>query len=163
TARRHAGPLKIAKLGNPQTNWIPGPEHERRFAELVAQAEVDPHAWIIYHYGLSLEAFGTTDRVMTINREWDVIERIKLVALGLAKSFLTGEQTYASASAGLQVFLRRLLALRNFFETVWIRPKFFKTVSEINGFYKRDTAELSHRVRVKRSAEEMQKRLIVPK
>jgi SPP1 gp7 family putative phage head morphogenesis protein len=103
TARRHAGPLKIAKLGNPQTNWIPGPEQERRFAELVAQAEMDPHAWIVYHYGLQLEAFGTTDRVMTINREWEIIERIKLAALGLSRAFLTGELTYACFAQGTPV------------------------------------------------------------
>jgi len=163
TARRHAGPLKIAKLGNPQTNWIPGPEHERRFAELVAQAELDPHAWITFHYGLSLEAFGTTDRVMTINREWDVIERIKLVAMGLSRSFLTGEVTFASATAGLQIFLRRLLAMRNYFENVWIRPKFFTPVAEINDFVQRDQSELNHRVRIKRSGIELKKRLIIPK
>src|SRR3989304_1923542 len=165
TARRHAGPLKIAKLGNPQTNWIPGPEHERRFAELVAQAEFDPHAWIIYHYGLQLEAFGTTDRVMTINREWEIIERIKLAALGLSRSFITGELTFASATAGLQVFLRRLLALRNYFESVWLRPKFFKPIAEINEYYRRDRAEIDHRIRVKRTAQEIREdqRLIVPK
>ena len=165
TARRHAGPIKIAKLGNPQTNWIPGPEQERRFAELVAQAELDPHAWIIYHYGVQLEAFGTTERVMTINREWEIIERIKLAAMGISRSFLTGELTFASATAGLQVFLRRLLSLRNFFETIWLRPKFFKPISEINQFYRRDKAELDHNIRIKRTAQEIreQKRLIVPK
>lgn len=165
TARRHAGPIKIAKLGNPQTNWIPGPEQERRFAELVAQAEMDPHAWIIYHYGVQLEAFGTTDRVMTINREWEVIERIKLAAMGISRSFLTGELTFASATAGLQVFLRRLLSLRSHFETLWLRPKFFKPIAEINQFYRRDKAELDHGIRIKRTAQEIreQKRLIVPK
>src|SRR5579872_4343098 len=164
TARRHAGPLKIAKLGNPQTNWIPGPEHERRFAELVSQAEMDPHAWIIYHYGLSLEAFGTTDRVMTINREWEVIERIKLAALGISRNFMSGELTFASATASLQVFLRRLQTLRSFIEQVWLRPKFFKVVAEINGFYQSSTAERSHGIRVRRSAQEIResKRLIIP-
>jgi SPP1 gp7 family putative phage head morphogenesis protein len=164
TARRHAGPLKVAKLGNAQTGWIPGPEHERRFMELVAQAEVDPHAWICYHYGLQLEAFGTTDRVMTINREWDIIERIKLVALGLSRAFLHGEVTYASASQGLQVFLRRLLSVRNFFESIWIYPKFFKPVSEINGWYRRDKSEIDHRIRIKRTSQQIREenRLIIP-
>jgi SPP1 gp7 family putative phage head morphogenesis protein len=165
TARRHAGPLKIAKLGNPQTNWIPGPEHERRFMELIAQAEVDPHAWIVYHYGLSLEAFGTTDRVLTINKEWEIIERIKLAALGISRSFLSGELTFASATAGLQVFLRRALAMRNYIESSWLTPKFFKPVAEMNGFYKSTPAERSHGIRVKRTAQEIvdEKRLIVPK
>lgn len=165
TARRHAGPLKIAKLGNAQSNWIPGPEHERRFLELVAQAEMDPHAWIVYHYGLALEAFGTTDRVISVNREWDTVERIKLVAMGISKSFLTGELTFASATAGLQVFLRRILALRNFLTGVWLRPKFFRPIAKINGFVKPTTAEISHRVRTRRSAKELHddSRYAVPK
>lgn len=165
TARRHAGPIKVAKLGNAATNWIPGPEHERRFIELISQAEMDPLAWIVFHYGLTLEAFGTTDRVMTINREWDIIERIKLVALGMSRSFLTGELTFASASAGLQVFLRRLLSIRNFFSEAWIRSRFFKPISQINGFVKPTAAELSHRVRKRRTASELteDRRYIVPK
>lgn len=165
TARRHAGPLKIAKLGNAATNWIPGPEHERRFMELVAQAELDPLSWIVYHYGLQLEAFGTTDRVMSVNREWDTVERIKLVAMGISKSFLTGELTFASATAGLQVFLRRLLALRNFFVNAWIIPKFFKPISLINKMVRPSAAETSHRVRVRRSPREIldDQRLIIPK
>jgi hypothetical protein len=164
TARRHAGPLKVAKLGNPQTNWIPGPDQERRFAELVAQAEVDPHAWIIFHYGLQLEAFGTTDRVMTVDRNWEVLERIKLAALGISRSFLTGELTYASATAGLQVFLRRLQALRSYFESTWLKPKFFKTVAAINGFVKPTQAEVSHGIRVRRGRRELDedRRLILP-
>lgn len=165
TARRHAGPIKVAKLGNAQTNWIPGPEQERRLAELVAQCEVDPHAWLIFHYGLQLEAFGTTERVMTINKEWEIIERIKLAAMGISRSFLTGELTFASATAGLQVFMRRLLSMRDFFESIWLRPKFFRPIAEINEFYKRDQAELDHRIRIKRTAQELreQRRLIIPK
>jgi hypothetical protein len=36
TARRHAGPIKVAKLGNAQTGWIPGPEHEAKLIQLLA-------------------------------------------------------------------------------------------------------------------------------
>lgn len=123
------------------------------------------NSWILWNYGLQLEAFGTTERMMTINREWDIIERIKLAAMGISRSFLTGELTFASATAGLQVFLRRLQTLRNYFETVWIKPKFFRPIAEINQFYRRDKAELAHRVRIKRTAQEIeeQRRLIVPK
>jgi hypothetical protein len=98
---------------------------------------------------------GNTDRMMTINREWEIIERIKLVALGISKSFLHGEVTYASAATGLQVFLQRLKALRNFFEQKWIIPKFFLPLAEINGWVKRSPAEIQHRFRIKRSQKEL--------
>jgi hypothetical protein len=165
TARRHAGPIKIAKLGNPQTGWIPGPEHEAKLLQLLAQAELDPHAWLVYHYGIEFDTVGTTDRMMSIKAEWDTIERIKLIALGISKSFLHGEVTYASAATGLQVFLQRLKALRTFFEQKWILPKFFQTMAEINGWIRRSPAEINHRFRVKRSQRELieENRYIRPK
>ena len=164
TARRHAGPIKIAKLGNPQTGWIPGPEHEARLLELLAQAELDPHAFLVYHFGVQFEAFGTTDRVISVGREWETLERIKLVGLGVSKSFLHGEVTYASAATGLQVFLQRLLTMRNWFETKWIYKKLFKPISEINEFIKPSKAEVSHRIRIRRTAKELNEdnRYIIP-
>lgn len=152
TARRASAPLKVAKLGNASTSFIPPPEQEQRLIELLAQAEQDPQSWLVYHYGISFELVGNNDRAMFINREWDIIERMKLVAMGLSKAFLHGEVTYASASAGLQVFLQRLKALRIMFEQKWLYPKFFKPVAEINGFIKPKPSEVSHRYKVKRSA-----------
>jgi hypothetical protein len=165
TARRHASPIKVAKLGNAATGWIPPPEQEKRLLELLAQAEQDTNAWLVYHYGIQFETIGTTDRTMTIGREWDTIERIKLVALGVNKSFLHGEVSYASSATGLQVFLQRLKSLRMFFEQKWMYPKFFKPVAEINGWIKPKANEVSHRYRVKRSARELEEsnRYIVPR
>lgn len=164
TARRHASPLKFALLGNAQTGWIPGPEHEAKLLQLLAQAELDPLAWIVYHYGIKFEMVGTTDRIMSIRDQWETIERIKLIALGISKSFLTGEVTYASAATGLQVFLQRLKAFRNYIEQKWIRPKLFQPVAEINGWIRRSPAEVQHRFRIKRSQKELleEKRYIVP-
>lgn len=165
TARRHAGPIKIAKIGNPQTGWIPGPEHEQRLLELLAQAEVDPHAFIVYHFGVQFEAFGTTDRVISVGREWETLERIKLIGLGISKSFVTGEVTYASSVTGLQVFLQRLLSLRNHISDAWLTPKFFRPIAEINEFIKPTTAEVTHRVKVRRTAQQLEEenRYIVPR
>ena len=164
TARRHAGPIKVAKLGNPQTGWIPSPEHEKRLLQLLAQAELDVNAWLVYHYGINFEMVGTTDRIMNISQHHEVIERIKLIAIGISKSFLHGEVTYASAYAGLSVFLQRMKSIRSFFVHTWLLPKFFKPIAKINGWVKRDPAELNYRYRVKRSQKELDldNRYIVP-
>jgi len=165
TARRHAGPIKIAKLGDRNTGWIPDPSHERKLLELLAQAEIDVNAWIVYHYGVEFDMVGTTDRVMTIDRHWELIERIKLIALGISKAFLHGEVTYASAASGLTVFLQRLKALREFFENTWIYPKFFRPISVMNAWVKPTQAELAHKVRTRRSHRELleDNRYIVPR
>lgn len=164
TARRHAGPLKVAKLGNPQNGWIPGPEHERRLLEMLAQAELDVNAWLVYHYAINFELVGTTERVMSIDKHHEIIERIKLIALGISKAFLHGEVTYASAASGLTVFLQRLKALREYFEAQWLIPKFFLQMAKINKWVKPTQAELSNRVRIRRSSKELaeDRRYIVP-
>lgn len=164
-ARRHAAPIKVAKLGNAATGWIPPVEQEKRLLELLAQAEQDPNAWLVYHYGVQFEAVGTSDRGMSITREWDIIERIKLVALGISKSFLHGEVSYASSATGMQVFLQRLKSLRLFFEQKWLYPKFFKPIAEINGWIKPKQSEVNHRYRIKRSSRELEEQnaYIIPK
>jgi len=63
------------------------------------------NSWLIYHYGINFEAWGTNDRAVTINKEHDVIEKVKLLALGLSKSFMTGEVTYACSVDGTSVRL----------------------------------------------------------
>jgi len=164
TARRQSSPLKIAKLGNPQTGWIPSPEHEQRLLRLLAQAEMDPAAWITYHYGIQFELVGVQERVMNISQHNEVIERIKLVALGISKAFLSGEVTYSSAYTGLSVFLQRMKAMRNFFVNSWVIPKFFTPIAKMNGWVKSDKGELNHRYRIKRSQREIeqQNRYIIP-
>lgn len=165
TARRHAGPIKVAKLGNPQTGWIPSQEHEKRLLQLLAQAELDVNAWLVYHYGINFEMVGTTDRIMNISQHHEVIERIKLIAIGISKSFLHGEVTYASSVTGLSVFLQRMKSLRNFFVNTWLLPKFFKPIAKINGWVRPDKKEVNSRYRIKRSQKEIEQenRWIVPK
>lgn len=164
-ARRAAAPLKVAKLGDRTTGWIPDPAQEQRLLELLVQAEVDPAAWLVYHYGIEFDLVGTQERAWKIDQSAEFIERTKLLAMGISKSFLHGEVTYASAASGLTVFLQRLKALREFFESVWLYPKFFRPVAEMNKWVKPTQAELEHRVRTKRSRAELREsnRFIVPK
>lgn len=160
TARRHASPIKVVKMGNERTGWIPGPEAEAKMAELLAKSETDPHAWLLTHYGVAFEAWGTTDRTMSISRELDAIERLKLIGLGISKALVYGEVSYGSAEKGLTVLMHRLKTMRNFFEDRWIYPKFFKSVAEINGFKRISPSESKHNYRIKRDMTETQ--YIVP-
>ncbi len=111
---------------------------------------------LVWNYGIQYEAWGSADRVITIDKQQDVIERIKLIGLGLSKAFLVGEASLASVKGSLQVFLRRLLSLRQFLESIWIYPKFFRPVSQMNDWKKAKPSETQHRYRVKRTAQELQ-------
>ncbi len=164
TYRRAAAPVKVIKLGDPAASWIPNPGSEAKLLEMLNRAEVDPQAWLIWNYGINYEQWGNQSEAITIDKEHDVIERVKLLGLGLSKSFVTGEVTFAAAKAGLQVFLRRLLSLRQFMENAWIYPKFFKPISEMNDWHTSKPSEVNHRYRMKRTSQEMkdEQLLLVP-
>ena len=154
TFRRAASPLKVLKLGDPNTGWIPSPDTEQKLLNMVTQAEMDPQSWICYNYGVNFETWGNTDRAITISREHDTIEKVKLLALGLSKGFMTGDVNYSAVKGGLQVFLRRLLSMRQFFESTWLMPKFFDPIVQINDWTKSVPSEVNHRYRIKRTAQE---------
>lgn len=161
TARRHAGPIKVLKVGDKNGSWLPTEGDLAALMEKLTMAEQDPHAWLTSHPFLEFEAWGTTDRMMSISREYDLIERVKLTALGVSQGFLHGESTHASSDVNMNTLMMRLRGLRKFFEGVWWQPKFFKPIAEINDWYHSTPAEVSHRVKTKKTAHE--KRLIVPK
>lgn len=88
-------PLKVIKLGDPSVGWIPDPSQEARLLQLLAQAEMDSNSYLIWNYGINFEAWGASERAVNIKGDHDTIEKVKLLALGLSKSFMTGEVTYA--------------------------------------------------------------------
>lgn len=165
TYRRNAAPLKVCKLGQADQMWIPSPEQEAKVMNMLTQAETDPQSWLLYSYGINFEAFGTADRAITFSKEQQAIDNLKLTGLGLSKGFISGEANYASSKASLQVLLRRLLSLRQFIENVWLYPKFFRPICEINEWTKSVPSEITHRYRVKRTAQEIQEKnlVIIPK
>jgi len=154
TFRRNAAPTKVVKLGDAASGWIPPPEKEAQFLQMMAQAENDPAAVIVWNYGVQFEAWGTNERATTIRNELDTIEKVKMQALGLSKSMLGSETSFASAKSGLQIFLRRLLSLRQYFETVWLRPKFFRPISEMNEWVTATNTDDADSHTIKRTANE---------
>jgi hypothetical protein len=159
-AQRHAAPLRIFKLGDPQTGWLPDEDDEAAFTEMLSIAEGDPLAAIVMHHNVSCELVGVQDKVLLISKEWEFIERVKLLAMGVSKAFLVGETSFAASVAGLQTLLERLATLRNKIEHDWLVRKVMKPVAEMNEFYKRPESELAHRLRIK-SPDQME--LIMPK
>ncbi len=101
--RRHANPVKVVKLGDAATGWIPAPGSEGKLLEMLTRAETDPASWLVWNYGISYEAWGTTGQEVNIAKTHDVIERVKLLGLGLSKAFMSGEGTFACCPAGTRV------------------------------------------------------------
>jgi ribosomal protein L12E/L44/L45/RPP1/RPP2 len=155
-------PLKLFKLGDPQKGWIPDETHQRALSQMLQQANFDPNFSLIYHYGLNVEYITVADKVMRLDKEWQEITDKKMIALGVSKDFMSGTSTYASANVGLQTQLARYKAKRDLFDVCWVRDKFMRVMAEKNGWYKRDAREIVGQFRVKRTAEELRQRLILP-
>lgn len=155
--RRAAAPRTIIKLGDPATGTIPSQNEERRVLSMFAQTESDPTGgFIVYNYQLSSELIGAPERILGIVQNHELIKKIKLTALGISESLLSGESAYSAAAAGLTVFLQRLLSIRNYFVRNWLIPKFFLPVAIMNEWVKPEKAESSQgHLRVKKSAKEM--------
>jgi hypothetical protein len=149
-SQRNAAPVRIFKLGDPDGKWMPTDDDRDQFANLLSLAETDPLSVIITHPFVNVDYVGVSDRAMLISKEWDIIERIKLLALGVSKAFLTGETSFASAVAGLQVLMERLNSLRYRFEKDWMIPKLCQSVAKMHEFYERPKSSLEHRIRVQK-------------
>lgn len=132
TVKRHASPVKTVTMGDLASGYIPDSEQVDALLAALAQAETDPQAWVFVPPGTKFEPWGTTERAISIRNEYATIEGAKLEALGVSRDFILGSSTFASAQASLQVFLSRLLSLRNYLEEIFIYKKILRPVILVN-------------------------------
>lgn len=164
-SRRNAAPIRLVKLGDPATGWVPGPEQAMKFQQMLTQAESDPLAVLTWSYAVQFELIGTQERSVKASQYADLLQRLKLSALGINKSILNSETAYAAAVTGLTIFLQKLQSIRQWVESEWLIPKFFRQMSEMNMWIRPTEAELSHGVRTRRGYHDLadRNRYIVPK
>ena len=148
TAKRHSAPVKTVTMGDLASGYVPTQQQVDALLRSLAQAEADPQAWIFVPPGTRFDAWGTTDRIMGISKEYEVIERMKLIGLGVSRDFVLGTSTFASAQASLQVFMSRLLTFRSFIEEIFVKPKLFQTIAKVRKFRLPTQAEVEHRIKV---------------
>ena len=152
TARRRSSPLKVAKIGN--DTFMPPPEYGDKVLRMITQSEMDVHSWLVMLNCVQFELVGVQEQVMSINAHYDLIERVKLSALGVSRALINGEANYSASAAGLTIFMQRLQAIRTMFTREWLIPKFFGVLAEAREWVKPTEAEVAHGVRVKRSHQE---------
>lgn len=161
-AQRNAAPLRLFKLGDANSGWIPSPEQTQQFIDMLMQAESDPYSVLVYHYGVEVDYVGVSDRLMGISREWDFVSQVKFMALGMSRELVSGESTYSSMQGSLQVMTERLRTLRQKIENAYIIEKFFKPIARVHKFYKRSAAEIKHNVRIQKNINDQDRDLILP-
>lgn len=144
-ADRHMFPLKIFKLGNPATGWIPNRSHFEMLRQLLVSASNDPDFNLIFHHGLQVEYVGTKDKIQNLIPEFDFVQKRILTALFANEALVHGSgATYANANVSVRVLMHRYLTIRSKLELM-VNNKIFLPIAKARGYWVSDSAGRSGR------------------
>lgn len=138
-ADRHMFPLKIFKLGNPQTGWIPNRSHFEMLRGLLISAANDPDFNIIFHHGLQVDYVGTKDKIENLIPHFEFVSKQIMAGLFANQALVHGEgATYSNANVSVRVLMHRYLTIRSKLELM-VNNKIFLPVAKARGYWVSDT------------------------
>jgi hypothetical protein len=133
SSRRQRGILHLT-LGDGD-QWEPTLEDMEAATDLFSNADADPLGAIIAtRMGVSTEEVRAGGEFWRVTDLWDQTGTVKLRALGIGESFLSGEASYNSADTSLTVFVESLRAYRDSITRKLFYNKIFPLVSLANGY-----------------------------
>ena len=135
-ATRHAVPLTVVKVGDPNMSWIPSDEDLENVREAVSAWELDPNFTWVYHQGIDVQYYGSNGVALPVGPELDRIYRLKFIGLGVHEQLLAGQGgSYSTAYMSMEVQRQRSLNVQLKLEQ-FVHNGLFKPIADIAGFYR---------------------------
>lgn len=131
-AKRQRGPLHAA-VGD--ENWIPTPLELQAINAALQQTDLDPLGPVITTRGpVQMQEIRPGGEFWKITDVWDTTSPMKMRALSLSETFLSGEATYNTAEISLSVFIEGIRSYRDYFTHRIFYNRVFPIIAAVNGF-----------------------------
>lgn len=127
-------------------DWIPQNDELSEILGLFQTADLDPVGAIV-----ATRADVATNEVRAGGDFWkytdiiDVTTTIKLRAMGISETFLSGESSYNAMETALSVFIENARSERDEFTNQCFTRGIFPKIAHINGMYKANTSDIKQK------------------
>ncbi len=105
--------------------------------EQVDMSLLDPDYSIVTNYEVHWEEIGSKDRLLDLNSEYEITDKMLYAGLGVTESLLNGESTFSGDRVKLEVLNTRYLHFREVIQE-FVEEFLFKPVARRKGFIEKD-------------------------
>jgi len=116
-------------------DWVPDQSEMNAISQLFLNADLDPlGAVVVTRAGVNVNEIRRGDDFWRWDSNFDTIEKIKLRALGISETFVSGDANYSTMEQTLSVFMENVRDFRNQITREIFYEKMFPAISAANGY-----------------------------
>ena len=133
-------PLKLFKLGDRASKWVPSRSHFEALRNMLMQAANDPSFALIFHYGLEVEYVGEKQHWEDLIKHYAWCDQEIMTSLFANESLLHSKgSTYSNANVSVRLLLSRYQTIRTQVESLW-QNQVFRPMAEAREYWVTDSA-----------------------